>query len=190
MADDEIVRLLPADTRPHDDWFRDIGLNRTGFDGADGPTRSIRQSGIPSLPVRFDSATPLAATGVGRMFLRATLIAAAIATAALAMAGLGAGLAHAGPNQTCTPPQWVTDWGVLIGSRVTCFNPDGSGTVTLVENWSSTFGFGAAAMKQRSVVHLSGNDGRGDFPPHREAVSHHGTQFGCGQSAPARPKMR
>ena len=110
MADDEIVRLLQADTRPHDDWFRDIGLNRTGFDGADGPTRSIRQSGIPSLPVRFESATPLAATGVGRMFLRATFIAAAIATAALAMAGLGAGLAHAGPNQTCTPPQWVTDW--------------------------------------------------------------------------------
>jgi hypothetical protein len=62
LADDEIVRLLRADTRPHDNWFRDIGLNRTGFDGADGPTRSIRQSGIPSLPVRFDSATPLAAT--------------------------------------------------------------------------------------------------------------------------------
>ena len=56
MADNEIVPLLRADTRPHDNWFRDIGLNRTGFDGADGPTRSIRQSGIPSLPVRFESA--------------------------------------------------------------------------------------------------------------------------------------
>jgi hypothetical protein len=60
------------------------------------------------------------------MLLRATLIAAAIATAALAMARLGPGLAHADPNQTCTPPQWVTDFGVPIGSRVTCFNPDGS----------------------------------------------------------------
>ena len=64
------------------------------------------------------------------------------------------------------------------------------GTVTLVEKWSGTVGFGAAAMKQRSVVHLSGNDGRGDFPPDREAVSHLGTPFGCGQSVPARPKMR
>src|SRR6185312_15227943 len=59
------------------------------------------------------------------------------------------------------------------------------GTVTLVEKWSGTVGFGAAAMKQRSVVHLSGNDGRGDFPPDREAVSHLGTPFGCGQSVPA-----
>src|SRR6202162_1982568 len=39
------------------------------------------------------------------------------------------------------------------------------GTVTLVEKWSGTVGFGVAAMKRRSVVHLSGNDGRGDFPP-------------------------
>ena len=60
----------------------------------------------------------------------------------------------------------------------------------MVEKWSGTVGFGAAAMKQRSVVHLSGNDGRGDFPPDREAVSHLGTPFGCGQSVPARPKMR
>ena len=65
-----------------------------------------------------------------------------------------------------------------------------AGTVTLVEKWSGTVGFGAAAMKQRSVVHLSGNDGRGDFPPDREAVSHLGTPFGCGQSVSARPKMR
>jgi hypothetical protein len=65
-----------------------------------------------------------------------------------------------------------------------------SGTVTLVEKWSGTVGFGAAAMKHRSVVHLSGNDGRGDFPPDREAVGHLGTPFGCGQSVPARPKMR
>jgi hypothetical protein len=64
------------------------------------------------------------------------------------------------------------------------------GTVTLVEKWSSTVGFGAAAMKHRSVVHLSGNDGRGDFPPDREAVSHLGTPLGCGQSVPAQPKMR
>jgi hypothetical protein len=34
--------------------------------------------------------------------------------------------AHADPKQTCTPPQWVTDMGVPIGSRTTCFNPDGS----------------------------------------------------------------
>ena len=64
------------------------------------------------------------------------------------------------------------------------------GTVTLVEKWSGTVGFGAAAMKHRSVVHLSGDDGRGDFPPDREAVNHLGTPFGCGQSVPARPKMR
>ena len=43
------------------------------------------------------------------------------------------------------------------------------GTVTLVEKWSGTVGFGAAAMKHRSVVHLSGNDGRGDFPPDRRS---------------------
>jgi hypothetical protein len=65
-----------------------------------------------------------------------------------------------------------------------------TGTVTLVENWSGTVGFGAAAMKHRSGVHLSGNDGRGDFPQDREAVNHLGTPFGCGQSVPARPKMR
>ena len=64
------------------------------------------------------------------------------------------------------------------------------GTVTLVEKWSGTVEFGAAAMKHRLVVHLSGNDGRGDFPPDREAVSHLGTPFGCGQSVPPRPKMR
>jgi hypothetical protein len=45
-------------------------------------------------------------------------------------------------------------------------------------------------MKHRSVGHLSGNDGRGDFPPDREAFGHLGTPFGCGQSVPARPKMR
>ena len=75
-----------------------------------------------------------------------------------------------------------------IDARAVLRYPDG--TVTLVEKWSGTVGFGAAAMKQRSVVHLSGNDGRGDFPPDREAVSHLGTPFGCGQSVPARPKMR
>ena len=64
------------------------------------------------------------------------------------------------------------------------------GTVTLVEKWSGTVGFGAAAMKYCSVVHLSGNDGRGDFPPDCEAVGHLGTPFGCGQSVPAGPKMR
>ena len=49
------------------------------------------------------------------------------------------------------------------------------GTVTLVEKWSGTVGFGAAAMKHRSAVHLSGNDGRGDFPPDREAIGHLGS---------------
>ena len=44
----------------------------------------------------------------------------------MAIAGLGLGLAHADGKQTCTPPQWVTYWTVPIGSRVTCFNPDGS----------------------------------------------------------------
>jgi hypothetical protein len=36
------------------------------------------------------------------------------------MAGLGPGLAHADPNQTCTAPQWVTDMGIPIGSRTMC----------------------------------------------------------------------
>jgi hypothetical protein len=57
---------------------------------------------------------------------RATLITAAIAMAPLAMAGVGPGLAHADPHQTCTAPVWVTDMGIPIGSRTTCFNPDGS----------------------------------------------------------------
>jgi hypothetical protein len=52
------------------------------------------------------------ATGV-----RCSLIAAAIATADLVMAGLGPDLARADPNQTCTPPMWVTDMSVPIGSR-------------------------------------------------------------------------
>jgi hypothetical protein len=60
------------------------------------------------------------------MLLRATVIAAAIAMAALAMAGLGPGLAHADRNQRCTAPVWVTDMGIPIGSRTTCFNADGS----------------------------------------------------------------
>jgi hypothetical protein len=41
-------------------------------------------------------------------------------------------------------------------------------------------------MKHHSVVHLSGSDGRGDFPPDREAVGHLATPFGRGQSVPAR----
>jgi hypothetical protein len=49
-----------------------------------------------------------------------------VAVLAMAAAGLGVGLAHADGNQTCTPPQWVTYWTVPIGSRSTCFNPDGS----------------------------------------------------------------
>ena len=60
----------------------------------------------------------------------------------------------------------------------------------MVKKWSGTVEFAAAAMKRRSAVHLSGDDRRGDFPPDREAVSHLGTPFGCGQSVPARPKMR
>ena len=35
-------------------------------------------------------------------------------------------LAHADPGQICTPPEWMTYWTVPIGSRSTCFNPDGS----------------------------------------------------------------
>lgn len=58
------------------------------------------------------------------MTLRALFEAAAIVTAVLAMAGPS--LAHVDPNQTCTPPRSMTDWGVPIGSRVTCFNADGS----------------------------------------------------------------
>jgi hypothetical protein len=49
-----------------------------------------------------------------------------VAVLAMAGAGLGVGLAHADGNQTCTPPQWVTYWTVPIGSRSTCFNPNGS----------------------------------------------------------------
>jgi AcrR family transcriptional regulator len=59
-----------------------------------------------------------------------------------------------------------------------------------LKSGAAQLGFRAAAMKHRSGVHLSGNDGRGDFPPDREAVSHLGTPFGCAQSVPARPKMR
>ena len=43
------------------------------------------------------------------MLLRATLMAAGIAAAALAMAGLRPGLAHADPNQTCTAPDRLED---------------------------------------------------------------------------------
>jgi hypothetical protein len=61
------------------------------------------------------------------MYFRVTLIAAVtllVAAPAVAMAGVG--LAYADPNQTCTAPVWVTDMGVPIGSRTTCYNPDGS----------------------------------------------------------------
>lgn len=60
------------------------------------------------------------------MLLRATYIAVGVSLAALPMFGLGQGLAQADPNQTCTAPVWVTDMGIPIGSRTTCFNPDGS----------------------------------------------------------------
>src|SRR6185437_14402228 len=43
-------------------------------------------------------------------------------------------------------------------------SPSTEGTVTLVEKWSGTVGFGAAAMKQRLVVHLSGNEEPKDTP--------------------------
>jgi hypothetical protein len=54
-----------------------------------------------------------------------------VAGPAMAFAMLGGMLfahlaAHADPNPMCTPPQWVTHWGVPIASRITCFNPDGS----------------------------------------------------------------
>jgi hypothetical protein len=54
----------------------------------------------------------------------ATAFALLVGTLSMATAGLG--LAHADPNQTCTTPEWVTNWGVPIASRTTCFNPDGS----------------------------------------------------------------
>jgi hypothetical protein len=44
--------------------------------------------------------------------------------------GLGVDLAtpaQADPNQNCAPPQTITgEFGLVIGSRTTCFNPDGS----------------------------------------------------------------
>jgi hypothetical protein len=58
----------------------------------------------------------------------ATMIKAGIA-AALGCLGLGIALAvpaQAAPGQNCTTPEWVTDMGIPIGTRTTCFNPDGS----------------------------------------------------------------
>jgi ubiquinone/menaquinone biosynthesis C-methylase UbiE len=50
------------------------------------------------------------------------------------------------------------------------------GTVTLIEKCSSAVGFGAVAMKQRWVVHISdGSVERGDLTPDREAVNHLGS---------------
>src|SRR6516164_2807735 len=46
--------------------------------------------------------------------------------------GLGVALAtptHAAPGQNCMPEEPVTKFGVTIGKRVTCFNPDGSSWV-------------------------------------------------------------
>jgi hypothetical protein len=44
--------------------------------------------------------------------------------------GLGVDLAtpaQADPDQNCTPPETLTgEFGLPIGSRTTCFNPDGS----------------------------------------------------------------
>jgi hypothetical protein len=35
--------------------------------------------------------------------------------------------AQADPDQSCTPPETLTgEFGMVIGSRTTCFNPDGS----------------------------------------------------------------
>ena len=34
--------------------------------------------------------------------------------------------AAADPGQNCTPPVWVTMYGVPYASRITCYNPDGS----------------------------------------------------------------
>ena len=50
------------------------------------------------------------------------LVCAAAAGASLAVATP----AQADGSQKCTPAQWVTDMGIPIGSRSTCFNPDGS----------------------------------------------------------------
>ena len=44
-----------------------------------------------------------------------------------------------------------------------------------LKSGAAQLGFGAAAMKHHSVVHLSGNDGRGDLPPDREASGHLGS---------------
>jgi hypothetical protein len=54
------------------------------------------------------------------------IILAALATIPMALA-LGTGTAHAAPGQNCTPPYWVRGgFGIPIGTRTMCFNPDGS----------------------------------------------------------------
>jgi hypothetical protein len=62
-----------------------------------------------------------------RVLVRSLAVVIASVAAAPAVAMFGLGLAYADPGQTCTQPVWVTGmFGVPIGSRTTCFNPDGS----------------------------------------------------------------
>src|SRR5271163_3404685 len=64
------------------------------------------------------------------------------------------------------------------------------GTVTLIETCSGAVGFGAVAMEQPWVVHISGGSvGLGDLTPDREAVGHLGSPFGRAEQMPSRPKV-
>jgi len=64
------------------------------------------------------------------------------------------------------------------------------GTVTLIEKCNGAIGFGAAAMKQPWVVHISGGSiERGDLTPDREAVNHSGSPLGRAKQMPSRPKV-
>jgi len=57
--------------------------------------------------------------------LLALVIIAMSAASVLAIAGPSVAIAN--PGQNCTPAQWVPGmFGIPIGSRTTCFNPDGS----------------------------------------------------------------
>lgn len=65
-----------------------------------------------------------------------------------------------------------------------------NGTVTLIGMCSGAVGFGAVAMKQCWVVHISGGSvERGDLMPDREAFSHFGSPIGGAEPMPSRSKM-
>jgi hypothetical protein len=62
-----------------------------------------------------------------KVLIRSLAVVTTAVTAASAVALAGPGVAIASPGQTCTPAQWVPGmFGVPIGTRTTCFNPDGS----------------------------------------------------------------